>query len=76
MGGALDGRYGCRLVRVLMVMTRVWRLWKRQERLPPEERTRGKALTTALSSLGPVFVKVGQVHILQNQVLFSHQVPV
>jgi len=38
----------------------MWRVWQREERLPPEERTRGERLRDVLSSLGPVFVKCGQ----------------
>jgi predicted unusual protein kinase regulating ubiquinone biosynthesis (AarF/ABC1/UbiB family) len=40
--------------------TRLVRLWRREEKLPPEERTRADQLRIALSALGPVFVKIGQ----------------
>ena len=34
--------------------------WARQEKLPREQRTRGKVLRDELASLGPIFVKIGQ----------------
>eukprot|EP00913_Durusdinium_trenchii_P032439 g30371.t3 len=37
-----------------------WDLWHREERLQKKKRTRGAKLRTALSRLGPVFVKIGQ----------------
>jgi len=37
-----------------------WDHWHQDEKLPPEQRTRGAKLRTALSKLGPVFVKIGQ----------------
>ena len=40
--------------------TRLVRLWKREEKLPPAQRTRADQLRVALSGLGPVFVKIGQ----------------
>ena len=42
------------------VGTRLVRLWKREEKLPPSQRTRADQLRIALSGLGPVFVKIGQ----------------
>ena len=37
-----------------------WDQWHREESIPAEQRTRGAMLRTALSRLGPVFVKIGQ----------------
>jgi predicted unusual protein kinase regulating ubiquinone biosynthesis (AarF/ABC1/UbiB family) len=34
--------------------------WKRQEKLPREERTRGRILRKAINELGPAFIKCGQ----------------
>ncbi|CAE7884732.1 unnamed protein product [Symbiodinium microadriaticum] len=37
-----------------------WNLWHSEESLPAGQRTRGAVLRTALSKLGPIFVKIGQ----------------
>ena len=54
------GQIATRLAAVLRVGLRVFRLWRKEERLPAEQRTRGDVLRAALSGLGPVFVKIGQ----------------
>ena len=41
-------------------MNRVRDVWLAEDSLPLSERTRGAALVSALSSLGPVAVKIGQ----------------
>ena len=38
----------------------IWDQWHREESIPAEQRSRGAMLRTALSRLGPVFVKIGQ----------------
>ena len=54
------GQVAARLAAVLRVAARMIRLWKKEDSLPPEERTRSDRLRAALSGLGPVFVKIGQ----------------
>jgi hypothetical protein len=54
------GQIAARLAAVLRVGNRLIRLWRREESLPPEQRTRAEQLRVALSGLGPVFVKIGQ----------------
>ena len=54
------GQVATRLATVIRVGTKLLRLWRREDKLPPEERTRAAALRTALARLGPVFVKIGQ----------------
>mgnify|MGYP006131992241 FL=1 len=54
------GEVARRLATVLRVGVELLRLWRREEKLPFSERTRGKQLRDALSNLGPVFVKIGQ----------------
>jgi len=49
-----------RLAKLVRVGRRLIRSWKKQETLPVEKRTRGAELRAALTSLGPVFVKIGQ----------------
>ena len=54
------GQVAARLAAVLRVAARLIRLWRREDSLPPEQRTRSEQLRAALSGLGPVFVKIGQ----------------
>ena len=54
------GQVAARLAAVLRVAARLIRLWRREDSLPPEKRTRSEQLRAALSGLGPVFVKIGQ----------------
>lgn len=45
---------------ILQELWPTWDNWHREESLPAEQRTRGAMLRTALSRLGPVFLKIGQ----------------
>lgn len=48
---------------------RVAALWKSEDKLPEEKRTRGQALRNAFANLGPVFVKIGQTMAQRGDVI-------
>ena len=49
-----------KFAKMMQVGLKVLYEWKKQERLPQDERTRGRILRKAINELGPAFIKCGQ----------------
>ena len=58
--GSRPAEIAWRWSEILQELWPTWDNWHREESLPAAQRTRGAMLRTALSRLGPVFVKIGQ----------------
>ena len=58
--GSRPAEIAWRWSEILQELWPTWDNWHREESLPAKQRSRGAMLRTALSRLGPVFVKIGQ----------------